>query len=226
MRNLTRERQSLKQDRRRHTNQLHALAHRYDKCPSTKRRHEVSINLIDRQLKAIDREIVELQKQDEQLDVQMNRLQTIPQVGPTTAASILAETGGFQLFESRQQLVKYAGMDIIERQSGSSVRGRSRLSKKGNSNLRAALHMPAIGLINRDTPFRDIYLRVLERTSCKMKAVVAVQRKLLVVMYAVFSNEQDYSVEAHRKRSQNKEGESKRPAYSDSIGLSQSVLAL
>lgn len=200
LRHLTRERQALMQDRLRHANQLHALKHSHKPSAKSIRRHEVSINLIDRQIKVIAQEIKELQGQDEQLDEAMQRLQTIPQVGPLTAATVLAETGCFDLFSSRAQVVKYAGMDIVERQSGSSVLGKSRLSKRGNSRLRAALHMPAIGMINRRGPFNDIYRRVFERTRCKMKAVVAVQRKLLVIMYAVMSHEEAYDVDIHYQR--------------------------
>ena len=200
LRQLTRERQSLIQDRLRHSNQLHALEYAHGKWAKSKRRHEVSINLLDRQVKAIEAEIKELRRQDESLDEAMSRLETIPQVGAITAATVLAETGSFNLFESRSQVVKYAGMDIIERQSGSSIRGKGRLSKRGNSRLRGALHMPAIGVINRDGPFKELYLRILERTKCKMKAVVAVQRKLLVVMYALTKNEQDYDLSIHQLR--------------------------
>lgn len=200
IRQLTRERQSLMQDRLRHHNQLHALEYAHGKWAKSKRRHEVSVNLLDRQIKAIETEIKELRSQDQSLDQAMTLLETIPQVGPITAATVLAETGSFELFESRSQVVKYAGMDIIERQSGSSIRGKGRLSKKGNSRLRAALHMPAIGVINREGPFKDLYMRVLERTRCKMKAVVAVQRKLLVVMYALIKNGQEYDLSIHQQR--------------------------
>lgn len=200
LRRLTRDRQELMQDRLRHTNRLHALRHSHQPDAKSMRRHEVSINLIDRQIKAIAKEIQELQGQDEQLNEAMNRLQTIPQVGPLTAATVLAETGSFDLFSSRAQVVKYAGMDIIERQSGSSISGKSRLSKRGNSRLRGALHMPAIGMINRQGPFNDVYRRVFERTGCKMKAVVAVQRKLLVIMYAMMAHEEGYQEDIHYQR--------------------------
>lgn len=200
LRHLTRERQALMQDRLRHSNQLHALKHSHQSYLKSMRRHEVSINLIDRQIKAIAKEIKEIQSQDEQLNEAMQRLRTIPQIGPLTAATVLAETGCFNLFSSRAQVVKYAGMDIIERQSGTSVLGKTRLSKRGNSHLRGALHMPAVGMINRQGPFNDVYRRVFDRTRCKMKAVVAVQRKLLVIMYAIIANKEEYSVDIHRQR--------------------------
>ena len=105
------------------------------------RRHKASIKLLTKQIEAVEGEIKNLQKADPKLDEAMKRLQTIPQVGSITAATVLAETACFDLFERLEQVIKYAGMEIVERQSGSSVRGKSRLSKRGNSRLRAALHI-------------------------------------------------------------------------------------
>ena len=139
-----------------------------------------------------------LEEWDDQLARAMECLQSIPQVGKVTAATVLAETAAFDRFRSRSQIVKYAGMDIVARQSGSSVLGRSRLSKRGNSRLRGALHMPAVGMINPQGPFNDQYRRVHNRTGCKMKAVVAVQRKLLVVKCSLIKRQQNYEVEAHQ----------------------------
>lgn len=200
LRHLSRERQILMKERLRHSNQLHALSHTHGANRNTIRRHEASIKLLAKQIEAIAQEIKALQKQDPELAQAMERLQTIPQVGMLTAATVLAETDFFTLFDRREQVVKYAGMDIIERQSGSSIKGKPRLSKRGNSRLRGALHMPAIGMINRDNPFSDVYSRVYERTKCKMKAVVAVQRKLLVIMYTITTNKMDYDQNIHQCR--------------------------
>lgn len=204
LRHLGRERQSLMRDRLRHRNQIHALENSHDKWARSIRRHRVAINLIDRQVRAIEEEVKALRKQDDQLNQALGILESIPQVGLVTAATVLAETSNFELFDSRSQVIKYAGMDIIERQSGSSINGKARLSKRGNSYLRGALHMPAIGLLNRPGPFQEAYLRVLQRTNCKMKAVVAVQRKLLVIMYALTKSGKPYSRSIHEQRTKSK----------------------
>ena len=201
LRYLTRERQALMQDRLRHSNQIHALRHGHRPPAKIIRRHEVSVNLIERQIKAIESEMAALRRQDPALDRAMKRLQTIPQVGPLTAATVLAETAFFELFDSRSQVVKYAGMDIVEKQSGSSLQSTGRLSKRGNRRLRAALHMAAVGTIRTTGPLAELYARVYDRTRCKMKAVVAVQRKLLTLMYTLHKTEQDYDVAVHRRRS-------------------------
>ena len=207
LRHLTRERHRLLQDRLRHQNQLHALEHSQLGLKRSQRRHQVTINLINRQINAIEEEIHQLQQQDDRLAEHMRRLQTIPYVGQLTAASVLAETDSFNLFTSRSQVVKYAGMDIVERQSGTSVHTAGRLSKRGNRHLRRSLHMPAVGLLRHEGPFGELYRRVYDRTRCKMKAVVAVQRKLLTVMFALIKAGTDYTTQTHLSRCQHRVGE-------------------
>ena len=200
LRHLSRERKSLIQDKLRHTNRLHAIEHGELRAPRTAARHRATIKLLDRQIAAIAAEMKALGEGDEELGDLLERAQSIPRVGLLTAAAIIGETGGFALFTGRAQLIKYAGLDIIERQSGSSVLGPARISKRGNGYLRAALHMPAVGLIRNPGPFQDIYLRVYGRTKCKMKGIVAVQRKLLTVLYALVKNGQNYETAIHRLR--------------------------
>ena len=57
---------------------------------------------------------------------------------------MLVETNGFELIRNKKQLISYAGMDIKEKQLGTSVKGKPRLSKKGNRHIRKALHLPSL----------------------------------------------------------------------------------
>jgi transposase len=68
---------------------------------------------------------------------------TIPGIALLTASTILAETNGFELIKNKRQLVSYAGLDVRERQSGTSINGKSRISKKANKCLRKAMYFPA-----------------------------------------------------------------------------------
>jgi len=104
-----------------------------------------------------------------------------------TAITIISETNGFELIENKAQLVSYAGFDVVERQSGSSVRGKTRISKKGNSHIRRALHYPALSAVRYEGQLRELYKRVTERNpKVKMIGLVAVQRKLLVLIYTLW----------------------------------------
>jgi transposase len=113
-------------------------------------------------------------------------------VDTLTVATILAETNGFELFKNQRQLINYAGYDVIENQSGNHV-GKTRISKKGNSRIRRILHMPAFGVVTYKEPiFLNLYTRVYTKTKLKMKAYVAVQSKLLAIIYHLWKRDEEY----------------------------------
>jgi len=73
---------------------------------------------------------------DKTLQERIDNVCTAKGMGFISAVGIVAETDGFALFKSRNQLVSYAGYDVKEHESGTSVKGKPRISKKGNSNIR------------------------------------------------------------------------------------------
>lgn len=112
-------------------------------------------------------------------------IMSIPGVGPLIAATVLSETNGFAQFHNERQLVSYSGYDVIQNQSGNR-KGRTKISKKGNSHIRRLMHIGAWQMVMQDvTHLKNLYERVYERTGIKMKAYVAVQRKLLCIIFAL-----------------------------------------
>lgn len=114
-----------------------------------------------------------------------------------TVATVLAETNGFLLFNNSRQLVSFSGYDTVENQSGNHI-GRTRISKKGNSHIRRILYMPALVVVSRKVkPFIELYNRIFARSGIKMKGYVAVQKKLLIIIYALWKKntpfEENYS---------------------------------
>ena len=130
----------------------------------------------------------------------MELLVSIPGVGSLTAATILAETNGFDLIRNKKQLTSYAGLDVKEKQSGTSVKGKSKISKRGNKYLRKALHMPALTAIGHNERFKAIFTRLVSRHGIKMKAAVAVQRKLLELMYTLYKKQEKYDKDYLQKQ--------------------------
>lgn len=112
-------------------------------------------------------------------------LDSIPGVGETTAAALLAEVPDFSQYRSARQVAAFAGLVPRERQSGSSVRGRVRLSKIGNARLRKALYFPAVTAL-RCSPFFQQWAEGLrQRGKSKMAVIGAVMRKLIHLAYGV-----------------------------------------
>ena len=113
-------------------------------------------------------------------------------IGTLTAVIVVAETNGFELIRNKRQLVSYAGLDVKEKQSGTSVRGKAKLSKKGNRHLRKAMHMPALVAMRNDERMKAVFARLVSRHGIKMKAVVAIQRKLLELIYTLWKTGKKY----------------------------------
>lgn len=90
-------------------------------------------------------------------------------------------------------MVSYAGLEIREKTSGTSVNSKPRISNRGKRNLRKFMHFPALAAIRTDQRFRDIFSRLVSRHSIKMKAIVAIQRKLLESTFILYKNNSFYN---------------------------------
>jgi transposase len=129
------------------------------------------------------------------LKQQRELLDTIPGIAETTAAVLLAEVPDITQYKSARQVAAFAGLVPRERQSGSSVRGRVRLSKIGNSRLRKALYFPAVTAI-RCSPFFQAWAEGLrQRGKSKMAVIGAVMRKLVHLAYGVLKSGKPFDPE-------------------------------
>lgn len=193
LKQLIRERGQLIDERTMQKNQLHS--EKAEKYPSMEsiRRIEARTALINSQIKEIQQEIDQAIKEDDSLLKKIQPLLSIPGVGKLTAVTIIAETNGFELIRNKRQLVSYAGLDVIEKTSGTSVRGKKKISKKGNRHIRKAMYMPALAAIRQETRFKHIYARLIAKHGIRMKAAVAIQRKMLELIFILWKSQQHYN---------------------------------
>lgn len=192
LRNLSRERDQVVQERTIVKNQLHAeLAQAFAET-STIKRLKSRIQLLDKHETEIKAEMAKLAKSDPEVHQAVTLLKTIKGLGELTATIILAETDGFALIKCRRQLASYAGFDVKDKLSGTSVKGKPRISKRGNKYLRKAMYSPAMAAARFNEKFKQVYARTVARNGCKMKAAVAVQRRLLEMAYIIFKNKTPY----------------------------------
>lgn len=192
---LTRERDQIVAERSVAKNQLHAEQTEASPNKNSVKRMKARIRFLNQQEKEIKQEIDTIVKSNQELKNEIDNICTIPGVGQLTAAIVLAETNGFELIRNKRQLVSYAGLDIKEKTSGTSVKGKPRISKKGNKNLRRAMHLPALSAIKYSPVHRTIYARLVSKCGIKMKGVVAVQRKLLELIYILHKNKTAYQTD-------------------------------
>ena len=119
------------------------------------------------------------------LKQQSELLDSIPGIGETTAALLLAEIVNIKAYKSARQVAAYAGLVPRERRSGSSVRGRVCLSKIGNARLRKALYFPAMTALRSSDFFKAWAEPLRMRGKSKMSVIGAAMRKLIHLAYGV-----------------------------------------
>lgn len=203
LKQLTRERDQVVAEKTLTKNQLHAEQAEAEPNTSSVGRIKERIELLNKQENEIQKEITVLVKTDENVRKSIINICSIPGVGMLTAVTVLAETNGLELVRNKKQLTSYAGLDVREKQSGTSVKGKATISKKGNRYLRKAMHMPSLSAIRHDERLKGVYTNLVARHGIKMKAVVAIQRKLLEMIYTLYKKNELYDKEyLHTKKVQ------------------------
>jgi transposase len=193
LRQLTRERDQLTVERTMLKNQMHAEQAEADPSQASIERMKLRIKVINTQIAEIKGETTTIINSDAAIRQSVKLITSIPGIGPLTAAIIIAETRGFELIRSKKQLTSYAGLDVKEKESGTSVKGKPRISKRGNRYLRKAMYMPAMAAIRHSERYKAIFIRIVSRNGIKMKGCVAVQRKLLEMAFTIHKNGIPYS---------------------------------
>lgn len=192
LRIMTRHHQSLQELITIQKNQLHAHKNgMYQNKFVEKQTNKLILDLTN-QLADLKKKIVEFINSNPEVKAKVENVASIKGVGILTIAVIISETNGFQNFNNSRQLVSYAGYDVVENQSGSHT-GQTRISKKGNSHIRRILFMPALTVVTHNVaPFKNLFDRTYAKHFIKFKSYVAIQRKILVLIFSLWKNGEKY----------------------------------
>ena len=136
---------------------------------------------LERQLQQVEEAIDQLCATDPILAQQIMLLETIPGIARKSSVQILAHGGQWLTDRTQKELVAHAGLAPHHHQSGTSVRRRSRIDKRGNRRLRKALYMPALVGTIHNPVLKPFYQRLLENQKLKKVALVACMKKLLLM---------------------------------------------
>lgn len=150
-----------------------------------------SIEFLAKQLAGLQRDIDCHIDRHPSLKDDMALLQSIPAVGPQVGGNLLSVMHSHD-FGSAEQLAAYLGLVPVERQSGSSVLGRARLSKAGPARIRAVLYMAAVVATRCNPHVKAVYERLLARGKSKMSALGAAMRKLVHLCFGVLKTRKPY----------------------------------
>jgi transposase len=162
---------------------------------SMKALSEPVIKSITKQLKALDSEIRTLVQVDQEIKKQYGFATSVPGVGPITALNVIIRTDGFERIKEAKQFACYAGVAPFKHQSGSSIRGKSRVSKLANMSMKTLLSLGATSAIQHCDEMKLYYQRKLAAGKNKMSVINAVRNKLITRIFACVNEQRNYQKE-------------------------------
>ena len=161
-------------------------------------RLEEHIAYLDQEIKTTKQHIRDHIDQHPDLKEQQTQLESIPGIGETTIHVVLSEFAHIEKFRTAKQLAAFIGVAPKERQSGSSLRGRTMMSKTGRSQLRKAFFMPALVALRYNPILMELKRRLTDAGKPKMAIVGAAMRKLVHLIYGVLKSgvpfDADYAI--------------------------------
>lgn len=168
----------------------------FNQNPIKSKTLEKSINSV---LETIEQEIKQIEKRMELIikthhQEMFNQLKSIPGMGAKTSLFLIVISGGFSKFKNHKQLASYVGISPRIFESGTSVKGRSKICKMGMSKIRAMLYVCAWSAKKCNKTCKELYDRLVEKGKSKKLALIAVVNKLLKQAFAIATKKEYYSV--------------------------------
>jgi len=158
---------------------------------------DYSIRAIENTLKTIKEEIKKLEKEidkkiREGFAEENEKVDPVFGVGKRIKSIIFGHLRGFKDFENVKQVSAYVGLNPSIKQSGSSVRGKGNISKKGNKYIRSMFYMATVSAIVRNPQCKKYYNRLIAKGKLPMVAMTATANKLLKIVFAIVKYKRDY----------------------------------
>jgi transposase len=186
LRDLTRARQALVDDRERFANMLETAT------GLARKTFLKQVRQLARQVKALEAAIAQFVAWAPQLKEQVALADSVPGVGPLTAATVIAELPPIDKIPQAAQAVALFGLDLIKKSSGSSIDTPARLSRMGSRRGRRALYMPALAALRSNPIIRELGQRLQNKGRSGKFIVVAAMRKLLRLIYGVLKQRRPF----------------------------------
>lgn len=146
--------------------------------------HLNTLSALEVDLKGINKEIDTLIKEDIRLNYLFSIVSSVKNIGTMSAVVIIATTNEFLSINEGKKYACYAGVVPFQHQSGSSIRGKTRVSHIANKTVKTMLHMAALSSISRPGEFKDYYDRKVEEGKNKMSTINAIRNKLVLRVFA------------------------------------------
>ncbi len=171
-------------------NHIAALKAKREKSYSIKEL-ELQYQFLKKQELKLIKQIKSIIKKDEKLQETFKNLQTIDGIGEISSIVLLSHFTQYPT-ANQKQIVSLAGLDPIEKSSGSSVKGKTKISKVGSKICRGTLFMPAMTSVRYNERLKSFYDRLKENGKHTTVIQVAIMRKLLIIAHSIYKNNEAY----------------------------------
>lgn len=182
LRSLVRRLDGLKAIKYQESNRLEAA------CNDVSESVNSHIEWLDQEIKRVENKIKDCAKNDPDLRDKDQLLKTIPGISDTTSHLILTFLWDVHNFENAKQVAAFVGVNPKQRQSGTSINGKTKMSKIGDSNIRKGLYMPAMSALRYNPVIKKFGEKLATNGKTKMQILGAVMRKLLHIAYGVLKS--------------------------------------
>lgn len=151
-----------------------------------------TLKALQSDIQRIEKAIEVLVSTDQQLSQQCRLATSVPGIGKITALNIIISTQEFSRIQDAKKFACYAGIAPFEHTSGSSIRGKTRVSKMANMTLKKLLHLAAMSAVQSNDELRIFYKRKVDSGKNKMSVINAVRNKLISRVFACIKNKRMY----------------------------------
>ena len=154
--------------------------------------HKAALEGITESIKTVENQIHQMVQQDAAIKNNYDLLLSVPGIGHLTAVYIICCTNNFICKITGKQLASYAGVAPFGNKSGTSIKGRDKVHKMANKDLKKLLHMGAIAAITHYPEFKDYYERKVKEGKHVQSVINAVRSKIALRAVAVINNQAEY----------------------------------
>jgi transposase len=158
-----------------------------------KNSYKATLKAIDKDIIKVDAEINKTIQEDQLLRRLMDVVTSVKGIGRVTAVQVIVTTNEFKSITEAKKFACYAGVAPFEHSSGTSVRGRTRVSKMADVSMKCNLHMAALASIRGAGDLQDYFLRKIEEGKNKMSVLNAIRNKLIHRIFACVREDRFYS---------------------------------
>ena len=151
-----------------------------------------TITGIKKDLALVTAQIKKIIESDDTLKELFKYVASVPNVGLITATAIIVSTNEFQKIDTARKFACHAGVAPFEYTSGSSVRGKTRISHLADKELKTVLHLATLSAISRPGELRDYFVRKVKEGKNKMLVINAIRNKLIHRVFACVRDQRKY----------------------------------